>query len=63
MCKTTGKRDSVIPGPGEDPLPSSPPTPSEVSQLWSFQRADSVQAPLGGHAPVASASVSTEGER
>lgn len=39
----------------------SPPTPSEVSQLWSFQRADSVLAPLGGHAPIASASVSTEG--
>lgn len=45
-------------GLGAAALPSCPPSPSGVCQLWSFQRAGSARAPLCGHAPAWSASVS-----
>lgn len=54
--KSTAPRPAV--GRGLPALPWCPLNPSGVFQLWSFQRAGSARAPLCGHAPVCSASVS-----
>lgn len=45
-------------GLGAAVLPWCPLNPSGVFQLWSFQRVGSARAPLCGHAPAWSASVS-----